>query len=121
MGDIDIFIEEDTKLKDFGVFIGKQDVKQVFSDVDTDIKGRKIERVGCKIGSTNICLFKVPKDILESFEFELQHNNETLKLNLHKIEHILRAKKVYSERTDKHAEDLKEILPKLKEKSGNTY
>ena len=120
-GDIDLFIDEDATLKDFGEFVGKQDSKDIYSDIDTDIKGRKIERVGCKIGSVKICIFKVPKDILESFEFELKHKDETLKLNLHKIEHIIRTKRVYAERTDKHAEDLKEILSKLKERSENIY
>ena len=115
INDIDIFIAKNQSYVASGI-LSKSMISNVlfgnnlFSDTITDVNGKNIPRTG--ISFTNeikCCVFKVDDEELMFHKYILY--GKEIKLQYPK--YAVMAKLAYSNKTEKHKEDLKQIIPKL--------
>jgi hypothetical protein len=110
--DIDLFFPEYSSLTRWGLF--DCIIDEVGSDTTTDINGKEIQRTSLKIMGVKVCAFKVEDDHLK--HEILEYNG--VKIQAQFPQYGIIAKKIYSEKNDKHKKDLEEILEKF---NNETY
>jgi hypothetical protein len=77
-----------------------------FSETTTDVNDKEIRRIGGKIDNIKVCCFIVPKiETTNSSIFEFSNR----KINLQNVNYVIKAKKQYSNKNEKHKKDLEEI------------
>ena len=110
ISDIDLFFNECDSLAKNG-FLTCGMISEVMSDTVTNTNGKPIQRTGTKINNIRVCVFKVE-------ELELQHSIFEFSGRRIKIQNInvaIQAKIAYSEKNQKHQNDLIKINDTINE------
>ena len=103
ISDIDLFFHRTDSLSENG-FIQEANGK-ILSDTVTDVNGDSIQRTGAIIAGVKTCCFKVSTE-------ELQHSKVRFlgrEIRIQNVNYAIRAKISYSDKNNKHKDDLKNI------------
>lgn len=107
IGDLDIFIDKD---KPFEISkYRKVDEYHRNYKFTTDFNGDILERIPLLIHGVKVCIFKVPKYLLQSLTMDI----EGLEMNIQNPCFAIAGKVLFSKHDDKHTDDLMAIYKKL--------
>ena len=107
IGDLDVFVGRD---KTFDAFKYKAvDEYNRSYDFTTEFNGDTLERIPLLIHDVKVCIFKVPKYLLQSFRMEV----EGLEMNVQNPCFAITGKVLFSKHDAKHTDDLNDIYKKL--------
>jgi hypothetical protein len=104
ISDIDLFFGEWVSLAKNGI-LNTGISTGLTSDTVTNTNGKPIQRTGIKINNVHVCIFKVEKLELQHSIFEFAGR----RIKIQNINVAIQAKIAYSEKNQKHLNDLNKI------------
>lgn len=107
IGDLDVFVDKD---KPFDALKYRAvDEYHKNYEFTTDFNGEILERIPLLIHDVKVCIFKVPKYLLQSFRMDV----EGLEINIQNPCFAIAGKVLFSKHDAKHTDDLRDIYKKL--------
>ena len=104
IGDIDLFFHLNESLNHNGFLSVPND--GILSETVTDENGKEIQRTSSKVGTINVCVFKVDSSYLQHSIHEI----EGRKIKVQNVNYAINAKRTYAAKNiNKHIADIKSI------------
>lgn len=107
IGDLDVFVDKDNPF-DISKYRAIDEYHRSY-DFTTEFNGDILERIPLLIHDIKVCIFKVPKYLLQSSAMDI----EGLEMKIQNPCFAIAGKVLFSKHDAKHTDDLREIYKKL--------